>query len=184
MTSQGLSAEPHLPTRMMTMRQDNDTYGAFLAGEVLLLGLLGASLALFVAYPSLRTSWDLPAARLVLDTAVSLAAVLVSVLAGVRFSVEGRRLDLLICSGFGVLAATNVAFAIAPVLGGQPVHRVEGWARLAGMVPTLYLAAFVWNNRLVVEPSVTRLILIGVILIVLMNARPQGLLGTARVEIV
>ena len=119
---------------MMTMRQDNDTYGAFLAGEVLLLSLLGASLALFVAYPSLRTSWDLPEARLVLDTAVSLAAFLVSVLAGVRFSVEGRRLDLLICSGFGVLATTNVAFAIAPVLGGQPVHRVEGWARLGGRI--------------------------------------------------
>jgi len=32
--------------------------------------------------------------------------------------------------------------------------------------------------------SVTRLILIGVILIVLMNARPQGLLGSARVEII
>jgi ABC-type branched-subunit amino acid transport system permease subunit len=52
------------------------------------------------------------------------------------------------------------------------------------MIPTLYLAAFVWENRLVVEPSVTRLILVGVILIVLMNARPQGLLGTSRVEIV
>ena len=46
------------------------------------------------------------------------------------------------------------------------------------------LQAFVWNNVLVVEPSITRLILIGVILIVLMNARPQGLLGTTRVEIV
>ena len=52
------------------------------------------------------------------------------------------------------------------------------------LVPTLYLAAFVWENRLVVEPSITRLILVGVILIVLMNARPQGLLGSARVEIV
>jgi signal transduction histidine kinase len=115
---------------MMTMRQDNDTYGAFLAGEVLLLGLMGAALALFVAYPSLRTSWNLPQTRLVLDTAVALAALLVAVLAGVRFSVEGRRLDLLLCCGFGVLALGSVAFAIAPVLGGQPVHRVEGWARL------------------------------------------------------
>ena len=52
------------------------------------------------------------------------------------------------------------------------------------LVPTLYLAAFVWENLLVEDPSVTRLILIGAILIVLMNARPQGLLGTSRVEIV
>ncbi|HYZ81480.1 MAG TPA: branched-chain amino acid ABC transporter permease [Solirubrobacteraceae bacterium] len=52
------------------------------------------------------------------------------------------------------------------------------------LVPTVYLAAFVWENRLAVEPSVTRLILIGVILIVVMNARPEGILGTSRVEIV
>ena len=67
------------------------------------------------------------------------------------------------------------------VLGLTLLH---GWQRWLALMPTLYLAAFVWENRLVVEPSITRLILIGVILIVLMNARPQGLLGTARVEIV
>ena len=52
------------------------------------------------------------------------------------------------------------------------------------LVPTLYLTAFVWDTRLAFEPSITRLILIGVMLIVLMNARPQGLVGSARVEIV
>ena len=114
----------------MLVKDHNDTFGAWLIGEVLLLGLLGASLALFVAYPTLRTTWQLPNARLVLDTAVALAAVLVAVLAGVRFSVEGRRLDLLLCSGFGVLAISSIVFAIAPVLGGQPLHRVEAWAYL------------------------------------------------------
>ena len=64
------------------------------------------------------------------------------------------------------------------------VTTLKGSWRLVFLVPTLYLTAFVWENRLVVEPSVTRLLLIGAILIVLMNARPQGLLGTARVEIV
>jgi signal transduction histidine kinase len=114
----------------MLVKDHNDTFGAWLIGEVLLLGLLGASLALFVAYPTLRTTWQLPNARLVLDTAVALAAVLVAVLAGVRFSVEGRRLDLLLCSGFGVLAISTLVFAIAPVLGGQPLHRVEAWTHL------------------------------------------------------
>ena len=52
------------------------------------------------------------------------------------------------------------------------------------LVPTLYLAAFVWENRLVVEPSVTRILLLGALLVVLMSWRPQGLLGTSRVEIV
>ena len=50
-------------------------------------------------------------------------------------------------------------------------------------MPTLYLSVFVWDARLAFEPSITRLIMIGVILIVLMNARPQGLVGANRVEI-
>ena len=76
----------------------------------------------------------------------------------------------------------NVAF-ICLVLAVLVLTLLRGWARPLAMIPTLYLAAFVWENRLAVEPSITRLILIGVILIVLMNARPQGLLGTSRVEI-
>ena len=48
--------------------------------------------------------------------------------------------------------------------------------------PTLFLASFVWETTLVVQPSVTRQLMIGAILIVMMNARPQGLLGQRRVE--
>jgi ABC-type branched-subunit amino acid transport system permease subunit len=77
----------------------------------------------------------------------------------------------------------NWAF-IALVLAVLGLTLLRGWPRWLALIPTLYLASFVWDNRLVVEPSITRLILIGVILIVLMNARPQGLLGTSRVEIV
>lgn len=79
------------------------------------------------------------------------------------------------------IASVAFVFLVLAVLFLTVTH---GWVRWLGMIPTLYLAAFVWDNRLVVEPSITRLILIGVILIVLMNARPQGLLGTSRVEIV
>jgi ABC-type branched-subunit amino acid transport system permease subunit len=49
--------------------------------------------------------------------------------------------------------------------------------------PTLCLASFVWETRLSAEPAITRQILIGAILIVMMVARPQGLLGTRRVEV-
>jgi ABC-type branched-subunit amino acid transport system permease subunit len=44
--------------------------------------------------------------------------------------------------------------------------------------------AFVWETRLAAEPAVTRLLLIGTLLVVLMIVRPQGLLGAKRVEIV
>jgi ABC-type branched-subunit amino acid transport system permease subunit len=60
---------------------------------------------------------------------------------------------------------------------------LKGWMRKAALIPLLYLAAFVWENKLVLNPSVTALILLGALLIALMIARPTGLLGKARVEI-
>jgi branched-chain amino acid transport system permease protein len=62
--------------------------------------------------------------------------------------------------------------------------QVKGRRRDILMVPTLYLAACVWEGRLVAQPSITRQLLLGAILIVMMNARPQGLLGSRRVEVV
>jgi branched-chain amino acid transport system permease protein len=62
---------------------------------------------------------------------------------------------------------------------------LKGWKRDVVLVPTVWLAGFVWETRLVEEASgPTRLLLLGVALIVMMTARPQGLLGRPRVEIV
>ncbi len=113
-------------------RDDRDAYSAWLWGEVLLLGLLGAALALFVTYPSLRDTYELPQLRLVLDTAVTLAAAIVAVLAGVRFSVEGRRLDFLLCGGFFLAAASTFVFSIVPVFEGGTIGKNEAWAGMAG----------------------------------------------------
>ncbi|MGA9857954.1 MAG: branched-chain amino acid ABC transporter permease [Solirubrobacteraceae bacterium] len=52
------------------------------------------------------------------------------------------------------------------------------------LVPTLYVAACCWESRLIVNPSITAQILVGAILVATMAARPQGLLGTMRVEVV
>jgi ABC-type branched-subunit amino acid transport system permease subunit len=60
--------------------------------------------------------------------------------------------------------------------------QVKGRWRTILLVPTLYLASFVWETRLSAEPAITRQLMIGAILIVMMNARPQGLLGARRVE--
>jgi ABC-type branched-subunit amino acid transport system permease subunit len=56
--------------------------------------------------------------------------------------------------------------------------------RLALLIPTLYLLAFVWETRLAAEPSVTRLVFFGAILVILMTYRPHGLFGKPRVEVV
>jgi branched-chain amino acid transport system permease protein len=61
---------------------------------------------------------------------------------------------------------------------------LRGWVRTVALVPTVYLAAIVWENSFVQEPAVARWILFGSLLVFLMGVRPQGLLGTPRVEIV
>src|SRR5439155_16808299 len=105
---------------------------AWLWGEVVLSGLLAASLSLFLAYPSLRTQYDRPQLLLVLETTMALAGVLVALLAAARFSVVGLRTDLLLAEGFLVGSLSAVAFAIVPVLGGGSLDRADGWAALAG----------------------------------------------------
>ncbi len=78
--------------------------------------------------------------------------------------------------------AGNIGFVVL-VCALIALVQIKGRWRTILLVPTIYLAACVWEARLAVEPSVTRQILVGAILIVMMNARPQGLLGTRRVEV-
>jgi signal transduction histidine kinase len=108
-----------------------DDYRALLCGELLMFALLGASLPLF-ATTSLRTAYELPELRLVIATAVTLAAGFVAILAGARFAAERRRLDLVLSCGFSVACAATLAFEIAPVLDGDPIGRTEAWAGVAG----------------------------------------------------
>ena len=63
----------------------------------------------------------------------------------------------------------------------------KGWWQTLVLIPTVWVAAFAWENLLFTPDQIngpTRLLLLGTVLVVLMNARPQGLFGTARVEIV
>ena len=114
------------------MRRQRTELQAWLWGEVVLSGLLAASLALLLAYPSLRAQYDRPELVLVLETVMALAGVLVALLAGVRFSVTGLRTDLLLGAGFLIWSLSTVAFAIVPVLDGGSVSRADAWAALAG----------------------------------------------------
>jgi len=56
--------------------------------------------------------------------------------------------------------------------------------RLVLLPPTIYFAAFVWDNVMLSQPDPARYIVLGLILIALMIIRPNGLLGERRVEIV
>ena len=97
---------------------------------------------------------------------------------------------------FGVYVQRWILWPIDPQLAGNIafpilVPTLLGWTRLKPgrlklilLAPLLYLLAFVWETRLAAEPAITRLLLIGALLIMLMIFRPQGLLGSRRVEII
>ena len=116
------------------VRRHRTELQAWLWGEVLLSGLLAASLALLLAYPALRTQYDRPQLLLVLETMMALAGILVALLAGARFSVTGLRTDLLLAAGFLIWSLSTFAFVIVPVLDGGSLSRADGWAALAGSI--------------------------------------------------
>jgi signal transduction histidine kinase len=112
------------------MHADRKGFEGFLWGQVLLFGLLGATLALFLAYPSLRRPYSLPELKLVLATLFMLAGGLVAVLTANRFSVEGRRYDLFLCCGFIVTSLGWLFFSIVPEVAHAQGHKTELWAAI------------------------------------------------------
>ena len=147
-------------------RSTKDTFESWLVGELLLVALLGSATALFLTNPALRNTYDLPEGRLVLDTAVVLAASIVAILAGVRFSVEGRVLDLLLAAGFFVAGVGTLAFSVLPVLGGSDQDAPEAWAAIAArmLAATLIaLAPLVPAPRIVARK---RVLLIGLVVLI------------------
>ena len=101
--------------------------------------------------------------------------------------VEGGRLAggiqnwVVIPTGHGRFAGfAYVGLVVATLI----LTRLRGRWRTAALVPAVYLAAIVWENSFVEQPAVARWILFGSLLVALMTVRPQGLLGTPRVEIV
>jgi branched-chain amino acid transport system permease protein len=77
----------------------------------------------------------------------------------------------------------NYAFVV--VLGlVLALTLLRGWRRWVLLVPTLWGAAFVWENVLIEQAPTVRPLLLGVILIVLMTMRPAGMFGQTRVEVV
>jgi ABC-type branched-subunit amino acid transport system permease subunit len=61
---------------------------------------------------------------------------------------------------------------------------VKGTWRWMLLGVTIYLFAFAWETRLASEPAATRILIVGITLVVLMIVRPQGLLGKHEVRVV
>ncbi len=102
-------------------------------------------------------------------------------------TVGGTRLDEL-AEGWVILPADPVTWNrimfLVLIAGVLSLTMLRGWRRLVAFPPVLYLAVCMWESAMLPQPAIARYILIGALLIGLMAARPQGLLGTQRVEIV
>ena len=87
----------------------------------------------------------------------------------------------MIPENFVVAGNIAIALGIILLLGFSFIRQPWSWVALS---VALYLAAFAWETRLATEASVTRLLILGLTLVVLMIKRPQGILGKRRVTIV
>jgi signal transduction histidine kinase len=118
------------------MRQTarKDAFETFLSGEIVLVTLLGAALALFLTKASLRQPHELPQLRLVLTTLYAVGGGLIALLTAIRFMVEGRRFDLMLCAGFSLLSLSWVFFAVDPAVTGRGIAGTDGWASLLGVL--------------------------------------------------
>jgi len=142
-------------------RVRRDPAGALsVVGGVILLGV-----AVRVALPALRPQWFVSGEG---PSGEALAPVL-GALRGFAPPVRDPR------------TVGSVAFVLT-VLALVGASQVRGWLRYALLVPALYGLVFAWEVRLIVEPSVTRMLMLGALLVLMMNYRPQGLLGERWVQ--
>lgn len=106
-------------------------YRSWIVGEVMLVGLLASATALFAASGWLDPAFASSGARLAMDTAVAVVALIVSVLAAIRFQVEGRLLDLSLAAGFWSTSVGTLAFLLPAVVAeGDPPAQLA-WAAIA-----------------------------------------------------
>src|ERR671925_266101 len=104
-----------------------ETYRSWLVGELLLVALLGSATAFFLTTQTLD-GYVLPNARIALDSAVTVFALIVAILAAVRFRVEGRAMDLMLAGGFVLAGLGGFCLRVAPTLGNASVQPEEAWA--------------------------------------------------------
>lgn len=90
---------------------------------------------------------------------------------------------LVIPPNFVDVGKVVTVFAVLALLGAILLRERRRW-HLGLLGVAIYTAAFAWETLLVANPSATRILVVGLTLVLLMIARPQGLLGKAEVKVV
>lgn len=124
-----------------------------------LLGYGGITLALLWRRPRRRGLFGLAGATL-------LAAFLLA-------ATSALDLDRTLTGNLAFLAGAALLAAAA-----RPWSFARAWL----LIPALGLLGAVWELRLVSEPAITRMLLLGALLVALMMYRPHGLLGRPRID--
>lgn len=88
---------------------------------------------------------------------------------------------LVIPADFKLVGNIAIGLAVASLGLSLWLKKPVRWILLS---LAIYLAVFAWETRLAGEPAVTRLLVVGVTLIILMITRPQGVLGKFQVRVV
>jgi len=153
----------------------SQSYRSWLLGEIMLVGLLASATALFALSSSLQSAYELPEARLVVDTAVGVVAAIVSVLSAIRFMVDGRRLDLLLAGGFWAIALGTVVFGLLPVLGGESLPAWAAWALVGARLLGAALIAVAPYADGRMSRRRTALLVVGVGIVVFLASAGLGL---------
>ncbi|MEZ4677624.1 MAG: branched-chain amino acid ABC transporter permease [Caldilineaceae bacterium] len=90
---------------------------------------------------------------------------------------------LVIPPNFTTVGNVVTGAAVLLLLGALLLHARPFWHNiLLGLA--IYAFAFAWETTLVANPAATRVLVVGLTLVILMIARPQGLLGKVEVKIV
>lgn len=118
----------------MQQTDERNEFEIFLWGEVILVALLGAALALFLTKTTLHNAWNLPELRLTLTTLYAIGGGLVALLTAGRFAAEGRRFDLLLCGGFITSSAAWAVFSVGPAITEIGNNRIDTWSGVVGIL--------------------------------------------------
>ncbi|MBI5106745.1 MAG: hypothetical protein HZB46_17485 [Solirubrobacterales bacterium] len=108
---------------------------------VLLTYVVGGGLTVLVAVtPGLRFAYRSEEAHVALETAAGLIVGVAAYLVVARFRLSGARSDLVLATGLGVLAVTNLLFAAVPQTTGIPPDERAWAATFAGLLGTVLIA--------------------------------------------
>jgi signal transduction histidine kinase len=109
-----------------------------------------AATALVVLIPELRFAYEQPELHVALETAAALIGLLAAYLVIGRFRRSRDLADLTLCYSLGVLAFSNLFFAVVPSVLDLGSDRFGTWARIAGQVlgsAVLAASAFIRPRR-------------------------------------